>query len=99
MRARVQTATLSIFVPYPPDLKQKVADHSTKMKLEIIETPEAAAFEQAIDFAAVREEFRRVAKKLDMPMPEGLFPVSIWHTARGIVLTATVQRPQKETRG
>ena len=82
MQSTLKTATLEIFVKFPPDIHECIATAQRRYD-ECIEwlplsaqpfpkriyweyLPEVTAFEASIDAETIRNEFARKAKKLDL---------------------------------
>jgi len=99
-KARIKQVHLSIFVPWPDELREdiRLENEAAKSALagfpdfvvtlrRIEETKAASAFVEKQDYVAIRAEFRRKAKKLDIALGDGLFPVSIDSDSVGVSFT------------
>lgn len=96
-QAKVQEAVLTIWVPYPSEISAAYAEEKSKATELMRELPRhvitraadhplSNAFAETIDWSAVRDEFRRKAKKVDLSAPSGDFPVSFFHRDTGIMI-------------
>lgn len=104
-QARLTRTTLSIRVPYPPDLLASVQRAAQQISSAIKAMPEwaqervrpfpefnpdIAAFIDALDCDPVRDEFRRKSKKLGLSCGEGPFPISIETGTKELFLQVTL---------
>lgn len=104
-RAKINQVELRISVPYPSDMIAAIEAENAKARKALAAFPrhaatltrigdsaEAADFIADLDWVAIRDEFRRKAKKLDMRLPDGDFPVSISSEVRSVILSVWVRQ-------
>ena len=105
MKARINRAEISILVPVPDGIAEGVRAENEAVKallkgyphhavtmIRVEDTPEYTAWFEALDFGPIRDELRRVAKKHDLPIPDGDFGVSCQLAPAGLVASVWVRR-------
>ena len=96
MQAKISRVSLSIFIPYPERVAEKVkADRAglsaTDRIVRGLECQAAKDFEDNLDFHAIRAEFTRKAKKIGVPVPSQGFPVPFSHEDGGVLAEVTIR--------
>lgn len=96
MQARISRVALSIFIPYPERIAEKIkADRAglsaTDRIVRGLECQAARDFENTLDFHAIRAEFTRKAKKIGVPAPSHGFPVPFSHEDGGVLAELTIR--------
>ena len=106
LRAKAVRVRLEIWVPYPEEVRaereQDIATANEVLAIIpfwcrpvgpclVVENPKATAFEDSIQPTAIRDEFRRKAKKLGLQVPEGDFSYEIEHHKSGLTFSVWVR--------